>query len=54
MASSEYLYKPQAATTSVADVQGKEIKRMAKNQEVKMGEFIDEMRQNYLQAQNAN
>mgnify|MGYP007125035465 CR=1 FL=1 len=52
--SSEYLYKPKASTTGIAEVQGKEIKKLAKNQEQKMGEFIDEMRQNYLQAQNAN
>jgi hypothetical protein len=48
------LYKPKAASTSMADMQRAQMQKMTLNQEEKMGTFIDEMRQNFLQQQNAN
>ena len=46
---SEFLYKPPVEFKSTADIQKKEIQKMSKTQEEKLGTFIDEMRQNYLQ-----
>ena len=51
---SDYLYKPPAEHSSSLGLQTAEMKKLTKNQEAKMGDFIDEMRQNYLTAQNAN
>ena len=48
------MFNPAGQPTAGSNMQQREIKKMAKNQEQKMETFIDEMRQNFLQSQNAN
>ena len=51
---SDYMYRPPAETTTPMQMQTAQIKKMTKNQEEKMSSFIDEMRQQFVQQQNAN
>ena len=48
------VFKPKGAATSVAALQRDDMKKLTQTQEQKMNTFIDEMRQNFLTAQNAN